>query len=216
MRLLLFVVVMITAAAPYAHAAPWSFELPEGYTEQPGAADAEIAQLRSVPRTVSADAQIYLSADGSVRLTRMTWLSRFDVPPTRGALESMERDIAAGNARGANRVVSQDARFVGDQLVADQVLELERRRVDMRRIYAADTENVVHMVAVICAGPADQLADCEKAQATMQLVLPNQAALGAKSTEERGAGLALVLVLCGSVLVVIVVAVWLVRRARKR
>lgn len=217
MRLLLFVLVMIAAAAPYAHAAPWSFELPEGYTEQPGAADGELAQLRSVPRTVSADAQVYLSADGSVRLTRMTWLSQFDVPPTRGAIESMERDIAAGNARGANRAVSQQASFADDQLVADQVLELERLRVDMRRIYAADTANVVHMFTVICAGPADELADCEKAQDTMQLVLPNQAAIGAKSTEEeRGAGLALVLALSGAALVAIVAVFWLVRRSRKR
>src|SRR5687768_6925689 len=90
MTRLLLVLAIVAGAPVNAHAAPWSFELPEGYTEQPGAADRELAQLRAVPRTVSADAQVYTSADGSVRLTRMTWLSRFDVAPTRGAIESME------------------------------------------------------------------------------------------------------------------------------
>lgn len=199
-----------------ARAAPWSFELPEGYTEQPGAANAEIAQLRDVPRTVSVDAQVYTSADGSVRLTRLTWLSQFDVAPNQRALESLERSIAVGNTRGANRQVSHEAQLVGDQLVADQVLELERMRVHMRRIYAADTANVVHMFTVICAGPAEQLADCERAQQSMQLILPNQAPLGAAPPRDDGApNIALV---AGSVLggfLMLCAAAWLLRRRRK-
>lgn len=211
----LVAIVVVACAASLADAAPWSFELPDGYTEQPGAADAELAKLRDVPRTVSVDAQVYLSPDGNVRLTRMTWLSQFDVPPTRGGLESMDRGVASGGGKHGT-IVSDSRQLVGDQLVGDQVIDVDALRVHMRRVYAADTDRVVHMFTIVCAGPADALAACEKAQQTMQLVLPNQAPLSATPAAQKQTDVAYIAgVITGSVLVVLVVA-WLVLRARKR
>jgi hypothetical protein len=216
MRALLAAAFVMCAVLP-ARAAPWSLELPAGYTEQPGAADAEVEQLRKVARTVSVDAQVYLSPDGDVRLTRMTWLSKFDVKPGRGSLDSLDRGVASGGAKHATKTVSATRQFVGEQLIGEQVLDVEATRVHMKRIYAADTANVVHMFTVVCAGPADKLADCEKAQASMQLTLPNQASL---STTSGAAGeetsVAYVLGFVTGVLVVVVVVVWLIRRARRR
>lgn len=212
----LVAIATLALVAARADAAPWSFELPEGYTEQPGAASAELATLRNVPRTVSVDAQVYTSADGSVRLTRLTWLARFDVAPNRRALESLERGIAVGNARSANRQVSHETEFAGDQLVAEQVLELERMRVTMRRIYAADTENVVHVFTVICAGPVEQLGDCERAQRSMQLILPNAAPLAeARPRADAGTNVAYVIGFVVGGVLMLGVAVWLVRRRRR-
>jgi hypothetical protein len=208
-----FVVVLAWAAA--AHAAPWSLELPAGYTEQPGAADAEVEQLRKVARTVSVDAQVYVSPDGNVRLTRMTWLSKFDVTPGRGSLDSLDRGVASGGAKHATKNISATRELVGEQLIGEQLLDVDGTRVHMKRIYAADTANVVHMFTVVCAGPAEQLADCEKAQASMQLTLPNQASLsGAPADEETS--IAYVLGFATGVLVVVLAVVWLIRRARTR
>jgi len=210
-------VVLVAITASTGHAAPWSFELPAGYTEQPGAAEADLAALREAPRTVSADAQVYVSPDGTVRLTRLTWLSRFDAQPTRGGLETMDKQVAAGNERRGARV-SESRDVIGDQLVAEQVLDIDGTRVDMRRIYAADRDRVVHMFTLVCAGPADRLADCERAQRSMQLVLPDQAALSGSAEEppaERHVA-ALIGQIAGGVLVA-AVALWLVfRRDRRR
>jgi hypothetical protein len=171
----LFILFVILASS-VAHAAPWSFELPAGYTELPGAADAQIEGLRKTVRTVSADAQMYVSSDGRVRLTRMTWLSKFDVAPTRGGLEKMDRELSAGNGK-AGSIVSESRELVGEQLLGEQVIDIGQLRADMRRLYAADRDHVVTMFTVICAGPKDALADCDRAQQTMRLELPNQASI---------------------------------------
>ena len=210
---------LVAAATTAAHAAPWSFELPAGYTEQPGAGEADLERLRKVPRTVSVDAQVYLSPDGNVRLTRMTWLSKFDVAPTRGGLESLDKGVASGGGKHGT-IVTESRQLVGDQLVGEQVIDVGALRVDMRRIFAADTEHVVHMFTVVCAGPAAQLAGCERAQQSMQLVLPNQASLSgeqaARGSSHRGKSTAYLVGQMVGGLLVAAVALWLVFRASKR
>jgi hypothetical protein len=206
------IIVVLFLVSP-ASAAPWSFELPAGYSEVPGGADGELEQLRAVPRTVSADAQVYLSPDGRVRLTRMTWLSSFDVTPTRGNLVSLDKGVAAGGSKHGK--VTREAReIVGDQLVGEQVIDIEATRVQMRRIYAADRNRVVTMFTVVCAGPEDALAACDRAQQTMRLVLPNQASLTGSPPQRRGTAYVAGYV-AGSVLVALGV-VWLVLRMRRR
>jgi hypothetical protein len=178
----LAVLAAVVVTSSTAHAAPWSFELPAGYTEVPGAADEQLARLRKVVRTVSADAQVYVSPDGRVRLTRMTWLSKFDVTPTRGGIEKMDRELSAGNGK-AGTIVSESRELVGEQLLGEQVVDIGELRADMRRLYAADREQVVTMFTVICAGAKDALGDCERAQQTMRLELPNQASISGAAPE---------------------------------
>jgi hypothetical protein len=211
MRALAFAAALVVAATA-AQAAPWSVELPAGYTEQPGAGDALSAALAKQPRTVSADAQLYTSRDGSVRLTRVTWLTQFEVTPTHNSLLNLERGVMEGQKKQATTHVSDSFEWHGDQLVADQVDELAGMRVHQRRLYSADAANVVHMLMVICAGPADQLAECEKAQQSMELTLPSPAALSVAPGKQTN-----VAYLAGQItggVLVLVLAIWYLRRRR--
>src|SRR5262249_8644185 len=160
-------------------AAPWSFELPPGYTEVPTAGDPQLEQMRRVPGTVSLDAQVYLSREGDVQLTRMTVETQPDEAPTRALLEGMERGAVRGLAAQGAKHVSDEFHLVGNQLVAETIDESDTVRMHARRMYSADTSGVVHMFEVTCSGPISKLAACEKAQQTMQLTLPNEAPLGA-------------------------------------
>lgn len=213
MRLL--VIALSLLAASRAHAAPWSFELPDGYTEQPGAVDAQVEALRNVRRTVSADAQLYLSPDRKVRLTRMTWLSQFDVPPTKGGLESLERRVMTGTAKQASKHLSDSFHWEGDQLIGEQVDDVGGERRQERRLYSVDRDQVVHMFTVICAGPPEQLAACTKAQQSMQLTLPNAAALSPVAPKQETDVAYLVGVITG-IAIVLLLVVWLVRRATRK
>jgi len=206
---------IVICAAATAQAAPWSFELPAGFTEQPGAADVQLAQLRKQPTTVSVDAQIYLSQDG-VQLTRMTWLIRIANSPDRPSLEDLDRGVVAGGAKRASKHVSDSRHWVGDQLVAETIDEVGDSQVRQRRIYAADTAGVVHMFGLICAGVADQLADCEKAQQTMQLKIPHEAALLATSPPKKIVDLPFIIGQVSGFLIVAIILVWYVLRRRNR
>jgi hypothetical protein len=185
MRALLAIAIVVATAAR-TDAAPWSFNLPAGYTEQPGAADEQLAQLRKVPGTVSADAQVYLSSDENVQLTRMTWVSRPAETPTKAYLLGVDRGMVTGSSEGAKHI-SDSSHFAGNHLIADQVDDIDGVRMIQRRIYAVDTANVVTMFLVMCAGQPDVLADCENAQQSMQLSLPNQATLRAAPPERSSA-----------------------------
>jgi hypothetical protein len=210
------VVASLVMAAATAQAAPWSVELPAGYTEQPGGADALTAALSKRPRTVTADAQLYLSPDGRVRLTRVTWLTRFAIAPTRNGLLNLERGVMEGAKKQATTHVSDSFEWHGEQLVADQVDDVAGIRIHQRRLYSADTSRVVHALLVVCAGPADQLADCEKAQQTMELTLPDAASLTAAPAEDKKSNVAyLIGQITGGVLV-LVLAIWYVMRRRTR
>lgn len=211
------VLVLCAAATVRASAAPWSIELPDGFVEQLGVAEPQLEALRKIPRTVSVDAQVYVSADGRVRLTRMTWLSQFDVPPTRGGLESLERGVMSGSAKQATKHISDSRRFVGDTLVAEQADDVTGTRIVQRRMYAADTSRVVHLLSVTCAGPADQLAACEKAQASMQLVLPNGAKLdGTAPARDEEKDVAYIAGYVTGIAFVVLIVVWLVLRMRRK
>ena len=47
------VLAALLGVATTAHAAPWSFELPAGYTEVPNAGAPQVEQLRAMPKAVS-------------------------------------------------------------------------------------------------------------------------------------------------------------------
>jgi hypothetical protein len=184
MRLTIIALVLWAASA---HAAPWSIEVPPGYTERPGAADDRLAELRAQPDIVSIDAQVYLSADQTVQLTRMTWQLRMDEKPTRGALVKLDHGIVQGAAGQASKHISDSRRFVGDQLVAASADEIGANRAEVRRLYSVDSSGIVHILMVICAGPADQLGPCRTTQRSMRLVIPNAASLRAASEETDSA-----------------------------
>jgi hypothetical protein len=186
--------------ATTAYAAPWSFELPAGYTEHPDSAGWKSDQLGEQPNTVSIDGQVFQSPDDQVRLTRMT----------------LGFELAAKD-RGRTHV-SISREFRGDQLVSEQVDEVEGLRVQKRRIYAADSSGIVHVFSITCAGPANQLADCVKAQQTMVLMLPNQAPLDMTvvTPKQKPARTALIVQILGGVLVLVLVIWYVVRRRRER
>lgn len=211
------IIAAVLGAAASAHAAPWSFNLPDGYTELPGAANAYVEKLRDIPRTVSADAQLYTPPGGAVQLTRITLRSQFDEAPTRDTLENMDRGAVESTAKQVTKRISATRQFHGDQLVANQVDEMAGLRVTQRRLYAADTSNVVHLFTVMCAGPTDQLAECEKAQQSMVLMLPNQASLDVRVTTSRPDQEREFLLgqIAGGVIVLVLV-IWYVARRRKR
>lgn len=209
---------LVLCAATTAHAAPWSFNLPAGYTELPGAGEAHVAKLRDIPGMVSADAQVYAAADGAVQLTRITLRLQRDEAPSRDTVESLDRGAVEGTAKQVTKRISATRQLHGDQLVAEQIDEIDGKRVHQRRLYAADTSNAVHVFNVICAGPEDQLAACEKAQQSMVLMLPNQASLDVRVTKPDQDTKQLEFLLgqiTGGVLVLALV-IWYVARRRKQ
>jgi hypothetical protein len=212
-----FVIAVVVCAAASVEAAPWSFELPAGYTEEPGAADEQLEHLRKQEPTLSVDAQFYLSSEGDVQLTRLTWLIQPDERPSRATLEEMDRVGVKGASEQATKRVSDSRQWVSDQLVAASILEVDGVRLVSRRLYSADTGGRVHMFTVMCAGPPDQLGECEKAQQTMQLTLPNQATLrdAPPSRSSRNRSLAYEIGRIAGGVVLIALLIWLLRKPRR-
>ncbi|HEY5950192.1 MAG TPA: hypothetical protein VIV40_32070 [Kofleriaceae bacterium] len=209
---------VICAAVTTASAAP-SFDLPAGYTERPGAADRNIAQVSAEPLTVSDDEQVFMSADSTVALTRKVWLTRMDQPLSHKLLLDFDREMMGTIDDPSAKHISDDQRWVGEQLLAETVDEFRGARIHQRRLYAADTSGVVHVFAVNCMGPAERLAECEHAQQTMKLVLPNQATLPnqitplAKPKPKRS--LAQIIGGAATGALVIGLVVWVVQSARR-
>ena len=212
-------VAMLLCAATSAQAAPWSVELPDGYVEQPGAADAELVELRKQEGTVGVDAQVYAHPDGK-SLTRMSWQFRLDAPATPTMLELIDKGVVSGAAEEGGKHISDTRQISGDQLVAESRDEDEGLLVIQRKLYAVDKSGVMHMLMVVCAGAPDKIADCEKAQQSMQLTLPNQAPLVSKAAakaarEARNPPAYLIGKIVGGVLAAMLI-VWLIDRARRR
>jgi hypothetical protein len=209
LRGLVIAVALLTVST--AHAAPWSFELPEGYTELPGAADAQLRTMRAMPRTLSVDGQIYVSPDQTVQLTRLTWDSDLTGGGGKLGIENLDEGMVQGAARHATKHISDSRHWVGDQLVAESIDDKGGIRIVQRKLYSADTNGVLHVLLLFCAGPADNLGTCERAQQTMQLTLPNQAALPDKSPREERDVAYRIGQITGVVLIVALL-VWLVRK----
>jgi hypothetical protein len=210
------IIAAIVLGAATATAAPWSFELPAGYTELPGVADSQLAQLREIPNTVSVDAQFYMSPDRNVQLTRMTWLMNM-AGATRARVIHADEAAVAGASSVATTHVSDTRHWVGDQLVAESVDLDSSDRVVRRTLYSVDTSDVLHIVMLICTGPADQLGECEHAQQTLQLTLPNQATLEEKTASPRSADEHDLAYQIGRVIGfvgMLALIIWLVRRSR--
>ena len=95
------------------------------------------------------------------------------------------------------------------QLVGESIDEADGVTVQHRRLYAVDGDGVVTLFWIMCAGPADALGACTKAQQSMVLSPPNAVEIpeagGAKDLAE------LIGKVVGGVLVALLV-VWLVRR----
>ena len=207
---------LLIASASTAHAAPWSFELPAGYTEVVAGADDKVMHLRTQDETVSADGQLYRSRDARVALTRITWQFRLDDKPTRADLVQVER-VSVQSGVEAGKLLSESRQFVGDQLHAETLYEIEGGRSHQRRLYSADSDGVVHQFWLTCEGPADHLEPCERALESMQLTLPNQAPLVQhidKVIVETDLTFVLALIAGGVVAVALVI--WLLLRRKRR
>jgi hypothetical protein len=209
---------VVLGATTLAHAAPWSFELPAGYTEQPAEGAADVAALRARKQTVSVDAQVYMSPDNTVMLRRLTWKTRMDGPLSREVLVAFDHE-SVGDPDPNGQHISDDRKWIGDQLVADTIDELRGKRLHQRRLYSADSSGVVYVMAVTCLGPAEQLGDCEQAQQSMQLTLPDAATLPEKAApkRKRETGVGTVALIGGAAFVALVIGLiaWVIQSARR-
>jgi hypothetical protein len=209
LRGLVIAVALLTVST--ANAAPWSFELPEGYTEVPGAADAQLRTMRAMPKTLAVDGQIYMSPDQTVQLTRLTWDSELTGGGGKLGIENLDEGVVQGAARQATKHISDSRHWVGDQLVAESIDDKAGIRITQRKLYSADTNGVLHVLMLICAGAAENLGACERAQQSMELTLPNQAALPDKGRGEQR-DVAYRIGQFAGVLLIVALLIWLVRK----
>ena len=158
-----------------------SFQLPAGYVEQPGVADTALSDaLSRKGATVNAEATAFVSPDRNVVLLRMRWTFWLGEQLSRTALEQVDRELEAGMAEAmlaGVEQVSASRRFVDDQLVAESVGELGGAGFRTRRVYGVDAFGFGHMLAIVCAGPKDELGYCVSAMRTMRHQVPNQVSL---------------------------------------
>lgn len=178
-RALALIVVALGAAS--AQAAPWSFDLPPGYEEDPGAANGDIEALKAQPGTVDADAQLFMSPDQQVGLVRLMWTTKLGML-SREELIQMDRKATH---QSDSVHLSDERKWVGDQLVAESIESVRGKRLHQRRLYSLDGTGVLHVFAVTCMGSMTQLATCEKAQQTMQLKVPNAVRFPARASKPR-------------------------------
>jgi hypothetical protein len=160
-----------------------SFLLPPGYVEDPAASGSALEEFRAnKPATISGDLTLFRSPDRKVSLVRMRWVFWEGAELSRAALEKVDQDLEAGIADemfpGVTRI-TMSRRFVDDQLIAHSTDELGDAQFRMRRVYGLDAFGFVHLFAIVCAGPTEQLGYCDRTQRTMKLTVPHQLALSA-------------------------------------
>ena len=208
----LAVIVVGVCAATTAQAAPWSFALPEGYVEEAGVTADDVAALRALRGTVAADEQLFVSPDEQVVLVRLTWSTKDDAPVSRELLIDLDRK---GSHQSESVHLSDDRHWVGEQLVAESVESIKGKRLHQRRLYSVDTTGVIHVFAVTCIGSANQLAPCEKAQQSMQLKLPNEAKVPART--KRSSGKSMLQIVGGAAFAALVLGLiaWVIQSAKR-
>jgi hypothetical protein len=211
------VMVMATAAyadttTPAAQATNATFELPAGYTEQPGGADSDIAALRADPRTVTVDAHVYV-APNEVLLSRVVLAARPTGPLSQRVLLALEREGRL-DIPGTTLHISHDRTWQADQLIAETIDTARGLRAHQRRIYAADRQGIVHLFAVTCIGPRDALADCERAQQSMRLQIADQVALPAEITSKSKRSMVHIIGGAATLALLLGLVAWVIQSAR--
>jgi hypothetical protein len=188
MRGLVAVWLVCFSAAAYAES---SFDVPPGYVEQPAPLDPARAEQLARPKSVvRAETTAYLSPEGDSALVRIRFsflpeeqlshaaLERQDDQLMREMTEMMERDVVR---------VSATRRFNDDLYIAESVHARGDMQLRQRRLYAVDASGVVHLFAIMCAGPSDRLGLCEQSQQTMTLTVPHQVSLADQDALRRRA-----------------------------
>jgi hypothetical protein len=174
MRVVIVALACVLASPASAGTLPWSVDVPASFREQAGASEPHITYASRMSQTVGVDSKIYTAGD--VQLTRIMWRLKL-AAPTRGALDQLDRHIVANDGATVTKQVSAVRLFKDEQMIVDAFDEIDKKRVYHRRLYAADRSGVVHVLWVICTGPANQIAACEQAQQTMRLALADPAPL---------------------------------------
>jgi hypothetical protein len=155
-----------------------SFDIPPGYVERPGVPGAALDEMRATrAATLSGDMTELASPDGEVSLVRMRWTFWLGEELSRAALEKVDQELEASIAEemfSGVKHVSTSRRFVDDQLVALSADELGEAQFRVRRLYSVDALGFVHLFAIVCAGPTDQLGYCDKAQRSMKQTVAYQ------------------------------------------
>jgi hypothetical protein len=210
MRAIAVAALLVLASA--AQAATWSIQLSVGFSEEK-VPDDHLAQLRAKKGTVSVDAQAYSSGD--VALLRVTWLLKLDEPVTRSALERLDQQLAVDmGAHGTNLAGARS--WKGQQLIGTSTEDVGDVHVTQRRLYALAGDQVIHILAVTCFGPRDDLTACEATQRTMQITLPNPTAVPTRA-EVKGEPWSLGYKVAAAALLALVVGLvaWVIESARR-
>lgn len=203
------IVALLMTVASSAQAAPWSFEMPPGYTEAPGIVDDMVNKLRAQQGSQEIDAQAYIDSNAAVQLTRIAWRFKMPSETSKRALEAFEWGVTQGAAKEAQKHISDSKHFENALLIGESIDENDGVQVHHRRLYALGRDGIVTLFWIMCAGQADAVGECTKAQQSMVLSVPDAQPITNESVEKDAAYL--IGKIIGGVLVALIV-VWFIRR----
>ncbi len=171
---------------------PWSFVLPKGYTEIPGATAALNEKLKR-DGFFPAGTKAYRSPAGDVELIGSTTFTHAGFAPTRADLDRVVAVLLRGTKVPGFTHVSHTQSFAYGSLVLDQVDIAEGITVHQRHLIGMDESKLFWVFAITCLGRAEVLRDCEAAQDSMLLQPENQIDIAklpepVAPTKRRGVG----------------------------
>ena len=208
MKLALAIVVATIGVADAAPN-PWGVEVPAGFEEQaPEIVESALAPLRAATGTPKLVGAIYLSRENQSQLT----IVRYDIAtePTRTAIVDYDKRAAESAAKEATKHISDSRAWDGDQLVGESTDEMGPARVQMKKRYALDGSNTMHVLQVTCAAPPERIAACTKSFDSMKLTIDDQRAprpdmrAGGSDNVARRTGIIIGVLLLGFALIYLV------------
>jgi hypothetical protein len=194
-------------------AAPWSIQLPVGFSEEP-VPDEQLAALRAMKETISVDAQAFSTAGDEIVLTRVTWLLKLPAPITRASIERFDREQHAAMDPSAQNFTANRS-WIGPQMVATSSQDVGTVHIKQRRIYALAADGVVHLLSVSCFGARDDIAPCEASQRTMKITLPNPMAVPTRGVAKDTSSFGHKIGLAALVALVLGLVAWVFQSVRR-
>lgn len=151
----------VAVAAPLSTITP-----PAGWTE----AKADQAVLDSIGREEGVkrtDGRQWAAPSGDAALIILELDSYHEDISTHALFETLEQGVSSGASRQA-KSLSKTRQTRGHAVVVDEILDSSGVRLHMRRIYAADAADVVHLVSATCSTAGGQPSPaCEAALETL-------------------------------------------------
>jgi len=200
---------------------PWSFQLPFGFEEVPGAGEEQAKQLRLQPAMRSVDVRAYKSDKPKAVISMMNAVVAMGDDLSWENLEKLDHGAvdAFGDQTNHSAHLTRRER-AGDYLISEAAGDAPQGlHVEVRTIYGADSNHDVHWFTMQCWASAADLAACRGALQSMQLVIPDVATPTSQPTRSAAYRAGEVV---GGILVILIVAsipigiaVWIFRRDRR-